>query len=66
MRTSWPVYRFLWRTGRPGGWFSRTFALDRMDGDIDALSNRIATDLGTWSSSPIGPIGLPHPKHWQG
>ncbi|HKH95025.1 MAG TPA: helicase-related protein [Beijerinckiaceae bacterium] len=61
------LYRFLMRDGTIAAeWFSRHVnALDRNDGDIDALSNRIA-QVRTWSFVANRPDWLPHPKHWQG
>jgi ATP-dependent RNA helicase SUPV3L1/SUV3 len=61
------IYRFLMKSGTiPAEWFSRQVsALDRDDGDIDALSNRIA-QIRTWSFVANRPDWLPHPKHWQG
>jgi ATP-dependent RNA helicase SUPV3L1/SUV3 len=61
------LYRFLMKERTvPAEWFSRHVnALDRNDGDIDALSNRIA-QVRTWSFVANRPDWLPHPKHWQG
>ena len=61
------LYRFLMKDGAvPAEWFQRHVnALDRSDGDIDALSNRIA-QVRTWSFVANRPDWLPHPKHWQG
>ncbi|HVL73933.1 MAG TPA: helicase-related protein, partial [Beijerinckiaceae bacterium] len=61
------LYRFLMKDGVvPAEWFSRhVSALDRTEGDIDALSNRIA-QVRTWSFVANRPDWLPHPKHWQG
>jgi ATP-dependent RNA helicase SUPV3L1/SUV3 len=61
------LYRFLMKAGTiPAEWFSRQVnALDRDDGDIDALSHRIA-QIRTWSFVANRPDWLPHPKHWQG
>ena len=44
------IYRFLMKDGAvPPDWFARHInAMDRTDGDIDTLSNRIA-QVRTWS-----------------
>src|SRR3954466_8898340 len=50
----------------PSDWFSRhVAALDRTEGDIDALSNRIA-QVRTWSFVANRPDWLKDPEHWQG
>jgi ATP-dependent RNA helicase SUPV3L1/SUV3 len=61
------IYRFLMRDGAvPADWFSRHIvALDRTDGDIDTLSNRIA-QVRTWSFVANRPDWLKDPEHWQG
>ena len=61
------IYRFLMKDGAvPADWFSRHVAsLDRTDGDIDALSNRIA-QVRTWSFVANRPDWLKDPEHWQG
>src|SRR5919107_293067 len=53
------------RTNSAGGFSRQVNAFDRDDGDIDALSNRIA-QIRTWSFVANRPDWLPHPKHWQG
>ena len=61
------IYRFLMRAGRiPDDWFARHVAvLDRMDGDLDALSARIA-QIRTWTFVANRPDWLRDPEHWQG
>jgi ATP-dependent RNA helicase SUPV3L1/SUV3 len=61
------IYRFLMRDGAvPADWFARHIAaLDRTDGDIDTLSNRIA-QVRTWSFVANRPDWLKDPEHWQG
>lgn len=61
------IYRFLMEKGVvPAAWFKRQIAmLDRTDGDIDTLSNRIA-QIRTWTFVANRPDWLPHPEHWQG
>jgi ATP-dependent RNA helicase SUPV3L1/SUV3 len=61
------LYRFLMRDGAiPADWFSRHVAmLDRTDGDIDTLSNRIA-QVRTWTFVANRPDWLKDPEHWQG
>ena len=47
-------------------WFSRQVKLvDRTDGDIDTLSNRIA-QIRTWTFVANRPDWLRDPEHWQG
>jgi ATP-dependent RNA helicase SUPV3L1/SUV3 len=61
------LYRFL-MTNRaiPDDWFGRhVAAMDRMDGDIDTLSNRIA-QIRTWTFVANRPDWLKDPEHWQG
>lgn len=60
------IYRFLMEKGVvPAVWFKRQIAmLDRTDGDIDTLSNRIA-QIRTWTFVANRPDWLPHPEHWQ-
>ena len=55
------------RRGRiPEPWFARQIAqVDREDGDIDALSQRIA-QVRTWSFIANRPDWLVNPQHWQG
>ena len=52
------IYRFLMKDGAvPADWFSRHLAaMDRTDGDIDTLSNRIA-QVRPGPSSPTVPTG---------
>src|SRR4051794_7737855 len=61
------LYRFLMRDGAiPADWFKRHVALvDRTDGDIDTLSNRIA-QVRTWTFVANRPDWLKDPEHWQG
>ena len=63
------LYRFLMRgmAGRiPNDWFARHVAMiDRTDGDIDALSQRIAQGR-TWTFVANRPDWLLDPAHWQG
>ncbi|CAO4153500.1 Helicase C-terminal domain-containing protein [Methylorubrum thiocyanatum] len=63
------LYRFLMRgmAGRiPNDWFARhVAAIDRTDGDIDALSQRIAQGR-TWTFVANRPDWLLDPLHWQG
>ncbi|MGU3538929.1 helicase-related protein [Methylobacterium sp. A54F] len=63
------LYRFLMRgmAGRiPNDWFARHVAMiDRTDGDIDALSQRIAQGR-TWTFVANRPDWLIDPEHWQG
>lgn len=61
------VYRFIVRAGRiPDEWFARHIdALARTDGDIDALSARIA-QVRTWTFIANRPDWLRDPEHWQG
>ena len=60
------LYRFLMKDGAvPAEWFSRQVAmLDRTDGDIDTLSNRIA-QVRTWTFVANRPDWLKEPEHWQ-
>ncbi len=60
------LYRFLMREGAiPPDWFQRQLSmLDRTDGDIDTLSNRIA-QVRTWSFVANRPDWLRDPEHWQ-
>ena len=60
------LYRFL-DAGRrdPDDWFARQVAMvDRTDGDIDTLSNRIA-QVRTWTFVANRPDWLRDPEHWQ-
>ncbi len=61
------LYGFLVRDGAiPIDWFAKQVALaDRVDGDIDTLSNRIA-HIRTWTFAANRPDWLPDPEHWQG
>ncbi len=61
------IYRFLMKDKAvPADWFSRhLLAMDRTDGDIDTLSNRIA-QVRTWSFVANRPDWLKDPEHWQG
>jgi len=61
------LYGFVVRAGRvPDAWFSLQLrALDRTDGDIDALSARIA-QVRTFNFIANRPDWLADPEHWQG
>ncbi len=61
------IYGFLLGGGRvPVDWFQRQLAMvDRTDGDIDALSQRIA-HVRTWTFVSNRPDWLADPEHWQG
>ncbi|MCE4222843.1 helicase [Methylobacterium sp. C25] len=63
------LYRFLMRgmAGRiPNDWFAKHVAMiDRTDGDIDTLSQRIAQGR-TWTFVANRPDWLIDPLHWQG
>ena len=61
------VFRFVVRAGKiPDDWFSRQLAgLERTDGDIDALSARIA-QVRTWTFIANRSDWLNDPAHWQG
>ena len=61
------VYRFVVRAGRiPDEWFARHLnLLDRVDGEIDTLSARIA-QVRTWTFIANRPDWLRDPEHWQG
>ncbi|KMO34858.1 helicase [Methylobacterium variabile] len=63
------LFRFLMRgmAGRiPVDWFSQHVAMvDRTDGDIDTLSQRIA-HVRTWTFVANRPDWLADPEHWQG
>ncbi len=60
------LYGFLMREGKiPADWFSAQIAqADRIDGDIDTLSNRIA-HVRTWTFVANRPDWLADPEHWQ-
>ncbi|HMK70387.1 MAG TPA: helicase-related protein [Xanthobacteraceae bacterium] len=61
------LYGFLMREGAiPTDWFARQVAqADRVDGDIDTLSTRIA-HVRTWTFAANRPDWLADPEHWQG
>jgi ATP-dependent RNA helicase SUPV3L1/SUV3 len=61
------LYRFVVRAGRvPDAWFQRQLSMfDRTDGDIDALSARIA-QVRTFNYIANRPDWLGDPEHWQG
>ena len=61
------LYAYLQREGAiPTDWFAKQVALaDRVDGDIDTLSNRIA-HIRTWTFAANRPDWLADPEHWQG
>jgi len=61
------VFFFIVRRGRiPDDWFARRLAeVDRTDGDIDTLSNRIA-QVRAWSFIANRGDWLGDPEHWQG
>ncbi len=61
------IYGFVVRAGHiPEDWFARHLAqLDRMDGDLDTLSARIA-QVRTWTFVANRSRWLRHPEHWQG
>src|SRR5208282_4682119 len=61
------LYGFLMRERAiPIDWFAKQVALaDRIDGDIDTLSNRIA-HIRTWTFAANRPDWLADPEHWQG
>jgi len=61
------VYGFLMREGKiETDWFARQIAqADRIDGDIDTLSTRIA-HIRTWTFAANRPDWLADPEHWQG
>jgi ATP-dependent RNA helicase SUPV3L1/SUV3 len=60
------IYRFLIREGRiPVDWFAAQVAeADRADGDLDALSARIA-HIRTWTFAANRLDWLSDPEHWQ-
>ncbi|WP_165644705.1 helicase-related protein, partial [Oharaeibacter diazotrophicus] len=60
------LYRFLTDRGRiPDDWFARQVGLaDRVDGDIDSLSQRLA-DIRTWTFVANRSAWLDDPLHWQ-
>jgi ATP-dependent RNA helicase SUPV3L1/SUV3 len=61
------VFGFLARSGKiPDDWFARQVdQSDRTDGDIDALSNRIA-HVRTWTYVANRGDWLADPAHWRG
>ncbi len=61
------IYRYIVRAGRiPDEWFSRQLAqFDRIDGDIDTLSTRIA-QVRTCTYIANRADWLSDPEHWQG
>ena len=61
------LFGFVVRAGRvPDDWFSSQLrAFDRTDGDIDALSARIA-QVRTFNFIANRPDWLADPEHWQG
>jgi ATP-dependent RNA helicase SUPV3L1/SUV3 len=61
------LYGHLIRDGAiPTDWFAKQVAeADRIDGDIDTLSNRIA-HIRTWTFAANRPDWLADPEHWQG
>ena len=60
------IFGFLMRDGRiPTDWFARQIGqADRVDGDIDTLSTRIA-HIRTWTFAANRPDWLADPEHWQ-
>ena len=61
------LFSFLMREGRiPDDWYAAQVAqTDRVDGDIDTLSARIA-QIRTWTFAANRPDWLRDPEHWQG
>ncbi len=61
------LFAFLMQKGRiPDGWFAaQVDQADRVDGDIDTLSGRIA-QIRTWTFVANRPDWLADPEHWQG
>lgn len=61
------LYGFLMQKGRiPDAWFAaQVDQADRIDGDIDTLSGRIA-HIRTWTFVANRPDWLADPEHWQG
>jgi ATP-dependent RNA helicase SUPV3L1/SUV3 len=61
------LFGFLMRKGRiPDAWFGAQIEqADRVDGDIDTLSSRIA-QIRTWTFVANRPDWLADPEHWQG
>ncbi len=61
------LFGFLMQKGRiPDSWFAaQVDQADRVDGDIDTLSGRIA-QIRTWTFVANRPDWLSDPEHWQG
>jgi ATP-dependent RNA helicase SUPV3L1/SUV3 len=61
------LFGFLMRKGKiPDAWFAtQVDQADRVDGDIDTLSGRIA-QIRTWTFVANRPDWLADPEHWQG
>jgi ATP-dependent RNA helicase SUPV3L1/SUV3 len=61
------IYGFLMQKGRiPDAWYAtQVDQADRIDGDIDTLSGRIA-QIRTWTFVANRPDWLSDPEHWQG
>jgi ATP-dependent RNA helicase SUPV3L1/SUV3 len=61
------LFAFLMQKGRiPDAWFAaQVDQADRVDGDIDTLSGRIA-QIRTWTFVANRPDWLADPEHWQG
>lgn len=61
------LYSFLMKRGRiPDAWFAaQVDQADRVTGDIDTLSGRIA-QIRTWTFVANRPDWLADPEHWQG
>ena len=61
------LFGFLMHQGRiPDAWFgAQVDQADRVDGDIDTLSSRIA-QIRTWTFVANRPDWLADPEHWQG
>ncbi len=61
------LFDFLMKKGRiPDAWFAaQVDQADRIDGDIDTLSGRIA-QIRTWTFVANRPDWLADPEHWQG
>ena len=61
------LYAFLMKRGRiPDAWFAaQVDQADRVTGDIDTLSGRIA-QIRTWTFVANRPDWLSDPEHWQG
>jgi len=61
------VFGFMMQNGRiPDAWYAAQIdQADRVDGDIDTLSGRIA-QIRTWTFVANRPDWLADPEHWQG